>query len=49
MERVIEQFFGRPEVDYIYVNSPTTGCYTFRIERHDRPMTENSEIDLFVP
>lgn len=34
MEKVIEQFFARPDVDYIHVNSTTAGCYTFRIERH---------------
>ena len=38
MEAVIEQLFGRPEVDYIHVNSTTAGCYTFRIERRDRPV-----------
>ena len=34
MEKVIEQFFARPDVDYILVNSTTAGCYTLRIERH---------------
>jgi uncharacterized protein DUF1203 len=43
MERAIEQIFARPDVDYIHVNSTTAGCYTFRIERQDRPLTENSE------
>lgn len=33
MEEAIEQFFARPDVDYIHVNSTTAGCYTFRIER----------------
>jgi hypothetical protein len=33
MEKVIEEFFASPEVDYIHVNSTTAGCYTFRIER----------------
>lgn len=33
MEAVIEQFFARPDVDYILVNSTTAGCYTCRIER----------------
>jgi uncharacterized protein DUF1203 len=42
MERAIEQIFARPDVDYIHVNSTTAGCYTFRIERQDRPLTENS-------
>jgi Protein of unknown function (DUF1203) len=32
-EPVIEKIFGRPEVDYVQVNSTTAGCYTFRIER----------------
>lgn len=41
MEKVIKQFFARPEVDYIHVNSTTAGCYTFRIERQDRPITES--------
>ena len=43
IERAIEQIFARPDVDYIHVNSTTAGCYTFRIERQDRPLTENSE------
>jgi hypothetical protein len=43
MERVIEQLFARSDVDYIHVNSTTAGCYTFRIERQDRPMAENKE------
>ena len=42
MERVIEEIFARSDVDYIHVNSTTAGCYTFRIERLDRPITENS-------
>lgn len=42
MERAIEQIFARPDVDYIHVNSTTAGCYTFRIERQDRQITENS-------
>jgi hypothetical protein len=41
MEEVIEQLFARPDVDYIHVNSTAAGCYTFRIERQDRPITEN--------
>ena len=43
MERVIEEIFASSDVDYIHVNSKTAGCYTFRIERQDRPTTENSE------
>ncbi|MBZ5707133.1 MAG: DUF1203 domain-containing protein [Acidobacteriia bacterium] len=43
MERAIEQIFLGPDVNYIHVNSTTAGCYTFRIERQDRPLTDNSE------
>ncbi len=43
MERVIENIFACSDVDYIHVNSTAAGCYTFRIERQGRPMTENSE------
>ena len=39
METVIEEIFARPNVDYIHVNSTTAGCYTFRIERQNRPVT----------
>jgi hypothetical protein len=39
MERVIEEIFAHPDVDYIHVNSTTAGCYTFRIERQNRPVT----------
>ncbi len=39
MERVIERLFARSDVDYIHVNSTTAGCYTFRIERLDCPIT----------
>jgi hypothetical protein len=42
-ERAIEKLFSRSEVDYIQVNSTTAGCYTFRIEREDRPMKEGSD------
>ncbi len=41
-ERVIEQLFACPDVDYIQVSSTPAGCYTFRIERQDRAITENS-------
>jgi hypothetical protein len=37
MERVIQEMFSSSDVDYIHVNSTTAGCYTFRIERQDRP------------
>ncbi len=33
MEKAIERFFARPDVDYIHVSSTTAGCFTFRIER----------------
>jgi Protein of unknown function (DUF1203) len=36
-EPVIEKLFAQPEVDYIQVNSTTAGCFTFRIERGNRP------------
>jgi hypothetical protein len=38
-ELAIEKLFGQPEVDYIQVHSTTAGCFTFRIERGDRPVT----------
>ena len=41
-EPVIEQLLERQEVDYIQVNSTTAGCFTFRIEREDRPVTERT-------
>lgn len=37
MESAAARIFARPEVEYIQVNSTTAGCYTFRIERADRP------------
>jgi hypothetical protein len=40
-ENAIEQLFSRAEVDYIQVNSTTAGCFTFRIERSNRPMAES--------
>jgi hypothetical protein len=39
MERVIDEILARSDVDYIHVNSTTAGCYTFRVERQDRPIT----------
>jgi hypothetical protein len=36
-EPVIEELFTRPGVDYIQVQSTTAGCFTFRIERDNRP------------
>jgi uncharacterized protein DUF1203 len=38
-EPVIEKLFECADVDYIQVNSTTAGCFTFRIERADRPKT----------
>jgi hypothetical protein len=38
-EPVIAQLFARKDVDYIQVNSTTAGCFTFRIERQERPVT----------
>jgi hypothetical protein len=40
-EPVIEGLFRQAEVDYIQVHSTTAGCFTFRIEREDRPVTGN--------
>ena len=40
VENAIEQLFARREVDYIQVHSTTAGCFTFRIEREDRPLTK---------
>jgi Protein of unknown function (DUF1203) len=37
----IERLFARPEVDYILVRSTSAGCYTFRIERADRPASQS--------
>ena len=43
MERAIEQFFASSDLDYIHVNSTTAGCYSFRIERWDRPIADNTD------
>jgi hypothetical protein len=32
-EDAIQNFFARPEVEYLQVHSTTAGCFTFRIER----------------
>jgi hypothetical protein len=40
-ENAIKQLFARQEVDYIQVHSTTAGCFTFRIERENRPVTES--------
>ena len=36
VDSTVENLFTRPDVEYIHVRSATAGCYTFRIERHDR-------------
>src|SRR5713101_7678156 len=36
-EPIIEKLFSHSEVEYLQVNSTTAGCFTFRIERADRP------------
>jgi len=38
-ELAIEKLFNQEQVDYIQVHSTTAGCFTFRIERADRPLT----------
>ena len=38
-EPAVQELFGQEDVDYIQVNSTTAGCFTFRIERADRPIT----------
>src|ERR1700733_8099601 len=43
VEMAIEQLFALPDVDYIQVNSTTAGCFTFRIEREQSPITQNPE------
>jgi hypothetical protein len=40
-ETAVERLFARPDVDYIQVHSTTAGCFTFRIEREDRPVTKS--------
>ncbi|PYU56740.1 MAG: DUF1203 domain-containing protein [Acidobacteria bacterium] len=32
-ETVIERLLAHPNVDYLLVNSTTSGCFTFRVER----------------
>jgi len=41
-EPAIERLFALPEADYLQVHSTTAGCFTFRIERSDRPVTQTS-------
>lgn len=38
-EPAVEKLFNQEQVDYIQVHSTTAGCFTFRIERADRPLT----------
>lgn len=44
-EPAIEKLLKREEeeVDYIQVHSTTAGCFTFRIERADRPVRKASQ------
>ena len=39
LEGVVEELFTRVDVDYIQVRDTEAGCYDFRVEREDRPMT----------
>ena len=43
MEVAIEQLFALPDVEYIQVNSTAAGCFTFRIERAVRLITQIPE------
>ncbi|HET8924851.1 MAG TPA: DUF1203 domain-containing protein [Candidatus Acidoferrum sp.] len=43
-EPAIEKLFTRQDVDYIQVNSTTAGCFTFLIERADRPISQTSRM-----
>lgn len=47
VERIIEQLFARPDVDYIHVCDTEAGCYDFRMERQDRPITGSTEMQDF--
>jgi hypothetical protein len=38
-EPAIEKLFALKDAGYIQVNSTTAGCFTFRIERGERPIT----------
>jgi len=42
-EPAIEKLFSHSEVDYLQVNSTTAGCFTFRIERYDRSMSNTMQ------
>jgi hypothetical protein len=38
-ELAVEKFFNQEQIDYIQVHGTTAGCFTFRIDRTDRPLT----------
>lgn len=42
-ECAIDKLLERQDVDYIQVNSTVAGCFTFRIVRPDRGITETSK------
>lgn len=42
-EAAAEILFGQEQVDYIQVHSTTAGCFTFRIERADRPAAAGAQ------
>ena len=44
VDAAIEKLFERQEVDYLHVRSTTAGCYTFRIERKDRPVWPSESV-----
>jgi hypothetical protein len=42
-EPAIERLFAHSDVDYLQVNSTTAGCFTFRIERSDHPISRSMD------
>jgi hypothetical protein len=42
-EPAVERLFAQEQVDYIQVHSTAAGCFTFRIERSDRPLTASPQ------
>ena len=42
-EPAVERLFAQEQVDYIQVHSTAAGCFTFRIERSDRPVTASPQ------
>lgn len=42
-EPAVEKLFGNNEIDYIQVHSTTAGCFTFRMERADRPVASGAK------